>query len=68
MNIFSQLVQFLSEVRIELGKVVWPKWDEFIGSTIVVLFLVALVALYLWAIDLSVSRILTLLYKYFGLG
>ncbi len=68
MNIFSQLVQFLSEVRIELGKVVWPKWDEFVGSTIIVLFLVSLVALYLWVVDLSISRTLTLIYKYFGLG
>ncbi len=68
MNIFSQSVQFLSEVRIELGKVVWPKWDEFVGSTIIVLFLVSLVALYLWAVDLSISRALTLIYKYFGLG
>ena len=36
----KDIVQFLSEVSVELNKVVWPKFDELVGSTIIVLLLV----------------------------
>ena len=45
------VLQFFREVRLELAKVVWPKWDEWLGSTMVVLFLVTLFSLYLWSVD-----------------
>jgi len=48
---FAAIWQFLHEVRVELSKVVWPSFDEFAGSTIVVLFLVAIFAVYLGALD-----------------
>ena len=35
----KQWVQFLQEVRSEFSKVAWPKKDEFVGATIVVLVL-----------------------------
>ena len=43
----NNIVQFLSEVRTELGKVIWPKYDDWIGSTIIVLVLVVIFALYI---------------------
>ena len=43
--------QFLKEVRIELSKIVWPGFNEFIGSTIVVLILIVLFSIYLGIID-----------------
>ena len=51
MKFFNPLIQFLHEVRVELSKVAWPSFDEFVGSTIVVLFLVVVFALYLGVID-----------------
>lgn len=33
----KDVVQFLAEVKNELGKVVWPKVDEWIGSTIIMI-------------------------------
>jgi preprotein translocase subunit SecE len=54
------VLQFVHEVRIELSKVIWPKWDEFIGSTIVVLLLMVAFAIYLGAVDLMITR----LFKY----
>ena len=48
-------MQFLNEVKIELGKVAWPKFDEFVGSTIVVLFLVFAFAVYLGLVDVGFS-------------
>jgi len=49
------IVRFFREVRVELSKVVWPKFDEFVGSTLIVLFLVGVFAVYLGAVD----RVLT---------
>ena len=56
----SDIMRFFREVRVELSKVVWPKFDEFVGSTLIVLFLVGLFAVYLGAVD----RVLTWLVKY----
>lgn len=43
--------RFYSEVRAEFAKVVWPSYDELIGSTIVVLVLVVAFSIYLGATD-----------------
>ena len=43
----KNIVQFLSEVRIELNKVVWPKYDDWMGSTIIVLLLVLVILLFI---------------------
>ena len=63
MNIISSSKQFLREVRVEMSKVVWPSWDEFIGSTIVVLFLVAFFAIYLGLLDAVLSGIIRYIFK-----
>jgi len=47
----KDVLQFFREVRLELSKVIWPKFDEWIGSTLVVLFLVAVFAVYLSSVD-----------------
>jgi preprotein translocase subunit SecE len=51
MKLVASTGQFIHEVRIELSKVIWPGFDEFVGSTIVVLFLVVIFAIYLGALD-----------------
>jgi len=47
----SSVVTFLKEVRVELGKITWPSRDELIGSTIIVLMLVAFFAAFLGLSD-----------------
>jgi len=47
--------QFLKEVRVELSKIVWPGFNEFIGSTIIVLIIITLFAIYLGFIDFGFS-------------
>jgi preprotein translocase subunit SecE len=47
----KNLGQFLKEVRIELSKIVWPSFNEFLGSTIIVLIVIALFSIYLGVID-----------------
>lgn len=49
--------QYLSEVSHELRKVVWPSRKETLGSTAVVLLLVALSGIFLGIVDLVLSRL-----------
>lgn len=63
----KDIVQFLSQVRVELAKVVWPKFDDWIGSTIVVLVLIALFSIYLFFIDSMFSQLMKQVLTYQGL-
>jgi preprotein translocase subunit SecE len=63
MNIISSSKQFLHEVRVEMSKVVWPSRSEFIGSTIVVLVLVAFFAVYLGFLDAVLSGVIQYIFK-----
>ncbi len=62
----KSVVQFLQEVKIELTKITWPKFDEFFGSTIVVLVLVFLFAVYLGSIDFGFSVLARYIFKTYG--
>jgi len=50
--------QFLSDVNFEMNKVSWPNWDELRGSTYVVLSLSLIMILFLFFIDLLLSKVL----------
>lgn len=64
----KEVIQFLNEVRLELSKVVWPKVDEWVGSTAVVLILVCLFSIYLKAIDMGFSQLVHYVFKTYGLS
>jgi preprotein translocase subunit SecE len=53
--------QYLREVSSELRKVVWPSRKETIGSTSVVLVIVALSGVFLGIVDLILSRLVRLI-------
>ncbi len=59
-------VQFIKEVRIEFSKVEWPNFNEFAGSTLVVLFLVCFFAIYLGIVDLGLSRLAKYIFPLYG--
>ena len=44
-------VLFIKEVRQELAKVIWPTWDDLVGSTVIVLIIIAAFSIYLGATD-----------------
>lgn len=48
---FQKIVNFIKEARTELKKVTWPNRKQLVGSTIVVMITVVLVAIYLGLID-----------------
>jgi preprotein translocase subunit SecE len=56
-NLVSKSVQFLREVKVELKKVTWPSRKQTIGSTIVVLVLVTIIAFFLGAVDIGLSSL-----------
>jgi preprotein translocase subunit SecE len=52
------LIDFSKGSRIELRKMVWPTRPETIQTTIIVLVLVVLVAIFLWLIDAAVFQVI----------
>jgi len=64
----KDVMQFVHGVRAELSKVVWPKWDEFVGSTVVVLVLVALFAVYLFSLDSAMSWLAGYVFEQYGVA
>ncbi len=57
---------FVREVRAELKKVTWPKRTEVYGTTAVVLITCVIFGVYLWFVDVVMSRVITWLYAAFG--
>ena len=54
-------VQFFREVKVELQKVTFPTRQETVGSTIVVLVLTVILAIYLGFSDWALARIVQML-------
>ncbi len=48
--------QFGSDVKYEMSKVSWPDWDSLRGSTYVVLILSFILTLFLFIVDLFLSK------------
>ena len=59
--------QFFKEVRLELSKVTWPSFRELVGTTIIVLIIVFVFAVYLGLIDFVFSRVARQLFLAYGL-
>ncbi|HLB93712.1 MAG TPA: preprotein translocase subunit SecE [Candidatus Babeliales bacterium] len=62
-------LQFFQEVRIELAKMIWPKWNEFIGATTVVFLLILAFSIYLGGVDFGLNYLMNSVFnKIFGIG
>ena len=55
----KKLKQFVMDVQFELSKVSWPNWEELKGSTYVVLSLSMILIVFLFFVDLILSKILS---------
>ena len=61
--LFENLKKFFSDAWIELRrKVTWPDRKEVYGTTVVVLIAVFIFAIYLYSIDMVLSRVIKLLF------
>ena len=57
------IITFLKEVKLELKKVSWSTKDELIGSTLVVVVSVFLLALFIGLTDFILSRLIRLIIR-----
>jgi preprotein translocase subunit SecE len=55
--LMNKAVQFVSQAKAELKKVVWPTRKQTLASTGVVMVIVAVMALYLGIIDLILAKL-----------
>lgn len=58
-----QAIDFLREVQVELGKVVWPTRAQTMRLTFIVIFITVMVAFFVGGIDYTLTNISTYLYK-----
>ena len=63
MKIFEKPINFLKEVKVELGKVSWSTRQEVLGSTFVVIVISAIMALFIFLADIALSRTLNFIFK-----
>jgi preprotein translocase subunit SecE len=56
-------IQFIKEAKTELKKVSWPSRKETAASTVVVLVLIILAAIYLGMVDLGLSNVIKALIR-----
>jgi len=63
MNVFKKITDFLKEVKIELTKVSWSTRQELIGSTVVVITVTFIMAVFIGLIDILLSHILRLVFR-----
>jgi preprotein translocase subunit SecE len=57
-NVIDKSLQFLREVKVELKKVTWPSRKQTMGSTVVVLVIVAIISLFLGVVDAGLSGLI----------
>ena len=62
----KEMVKFLREVHQEFSRVTWPKMDEFLGSTVVVLVLVILFSCYLASLDYGFTKLMNYIFSVYG--
>jgi len=53
----KKIRDFFDGVVFEMKKVSWPTWQELKGSTVVVLILSVILAVFLFVVDLVLSKI-----------
>jgi preprotein translocase subunit SecE len=61
--VLGKTTDFLANVRGELKKVTWPTRKDTYASTVVVIALVLVVAVFLWVIDSALSTMIRMLLR-----
>jgi preprotein translocase subunit SecE len=65
---FERARLFLSEVRNELKRVTWPSQKEVYATTVVVILTSAFFGIYLFVLDLGITRALNWILQRFGVS
>lgn len=59
---FKKISKFLKDVKVEMSKVSWPSRGQLKGQTIIVIFVSLFFALFIFAVDHLLSRVISLIY------
>lgn len=59
-------INYFKQVYVEFSKVVWPSYQEWLGSTVVVLFITLFFMIYLGVLDLGLVKIAKYIFARFG--
>jgi len=62
----KNVTQFVKEVQLELSKVTWPKFDEWLGSTVVVLLLMSFFSIYLGLVDKGLTELMKVIFRLYS--
>jgi preprotein translocase subunit SecE len=63
MTLKEKITKYWTETQLEVKKVAWPTKDEMIGSTVATIVISMLVALFIWVVDIGVSKAVVGLFK-----
>lgn len=63
MKLIEKTVNFIKEVKTELGKVSWSTRQELMSSTMVVISVTAIMAVFIGVIDITLSKLLSAVFK-----
>jgi preprotein translocase subunit SecE len=63
MEFLRKIREFFHDVLVEFRKVTWPSRREVMGSTTVVIVVVLVLAVFLAAVDIALSRLVELILK-----
>ena len=63
MNLIAKPVNFIKEVKAELGKVAWSTRQELLASTLVVIVVTVILGVFIGVLDIFLSKLLSLLFK-----
>jgi len=61
--IFQKPVNFLKDVKQELSKVSWSTRQELMGATVAVIAITSILAVFIGAVDLFLSKVLSLMFS-----
>lgn len=61
LNLNMKVIDFLSSVKVELDKVVWPTKDQTIKLTTIVILVTLIVGFFIGGIDLLLTKVTELL-------
>ncbi len=60
---FKKVVKFLNEVKAEMSKVTWPKRNELMASTVVVIVISALLGIFIGLTDLVIGKLMGIIVR-----
>ena len=59
----TKTINFIKEVKVELGKVSWPDKNELLGSTTVVIITTAILAVFIGVCDFVFAKFIQIIIR-----